>query len=286
MLLKLRKNLIEGKLGNLGLELIVVIVGILIAFEIDRWALGEFAALTNRVKQSYERYEFHSVYHGLHNFCGTVISSLYMDVLKDRLYCSAPDAPERRAAQTVIHRILDGLLRLMAPVLCFTAAEAWEYFKGQGQNPPIEDSIFFVDFPETDDIVRDPELEGRWARLLAVRSEITRVLEAARRDKQIGLSLDAEVVLQAKGELRDFLAGQIEQLKELCIVSNLRLAGDTEEGIVFTEAEAMDDFLVGVAPAPGGKCERCWTISPSVGESAAHPQLCKRCTDVVESLAG
>jgi isoleucyl-tRNA synthetase len=106
--------------------------------EIDRWALSKYAEMHERITRAYERYEFHAVYHGLHNFCGTTISSLYMDILKDRLYCSLPAGSERRAAQTVIYRILDGLLRLMAPILCFTAAEAWEHLHGLGEKAPLE----------------------------------------------------------------------------------------------------------------------------------------------------
>ncbi|MBV5317496.1 MAG: isoleucine--tRNA ligase [Desulfobulbaceae bacterium] len=254
---------------------------------IDRWALVKFAEITERITRSYERYEFHAVYHGLHNFCGTTISSLYMDVLKDRLYCSAPTGPERRAAQTVIYRILDGLLRLMAPILSFTAAEAWEHLHGQAPEAPLAQSIFFVDFPQVDDIVRDEAFNERWDKLLTLRGSITRVLEWARRDKVIGLSLDAEVVLRASGEWTDFLADNLDQLRELCIVSSLRLAqGEEEADFSFVEAEALPGVQIGVRPAPGTKCERCWTIATTVGEDQEHPALCARCAGVVRQLAG
>jgi len=191
--------------------------------EIDRWALGRYAELVRRVQRAYEEYEFHAIYHALHNFCGTVVSSLYMDILKDRLYCSLADDPGRRAAQSVIYRILDGLLRLMAPILCFTTAEAWEHLHGLGQDAPLEQSVFFAAFPEVDDIKEDPALDQRWEQLLAVRSEITRALEAARREKTIGLSLDAEVQLAAGGEMAVFLNDNLPLLKELCIVSALQV---------------------------------------------------------------
>ncbi|MCF6188818.1 MAG: isoleucine--tRNA ligase, partial [Desulfobulbaceae bacterium] len=181
--------------------------------EIDRWALSRYAELVKRVEKAYQEYEFHAIYHSLHNFCGTVVSSLYMDILKDRLYCSATDDPQRRAAQTVIYRMLDGLLRLMAPILCFTTAEAWEHFHGLAQDAPLEESIFFVDFPAVDDIAEDKELDTRWEQLLQVRSEITKVLEAARRDKVIGLSLDAEVQLRAGGDIGDFLKKNLALIK-------------------------------------------------------------------------
>lgn len=253
--------------------------------EMDRWALTKFAELSERVTSAYERYEFHAVYHGLHNFCGATISSLYMDVLKDRLYCSAPAGPERRAAQTVIYRILDGLLRLMSPILCFTTAEAWEHLHDLPQDAPLERSIFFADFAPVADIVEDETFQGRWDKLLSLRSAITRVLEGARRDKVIGLSLDAEVVVKVNGEWAAFLSGSLEQLRELCIVSGLRLARDGEDGnLAFVEAEALPGVEIAVAPAPGVKCERCWTIATSVGDDQEHPALCARCAAVVRQL--
>jgi len=257
--------------------------------EIDRWALARYAELVKRVEQAYEEYEFHAIYHRLHNFCGTVISSLYMDILKDRLYCSLADDPGRRAAQTVIHRILDGLLKMMAPILCFTTAEAWEHFKGLDQNAPIEESIFFTTFPAVDDIETDPDLDQRWERLLQIRGEITRVLEAARRDKVIGLSLDAEVILACDDpELAGFVRDNQALLKELCIVSALELQEDLPGGgnVESATGETLTDLRIAVRPATGEKCERCWVIDPSVGRDSDHPTLCARCSEVVRSLAG
>ena len=254
--------------------------------ELDRWALAKFAELNERLVDAYASYEFHAIYHGLHNFCGTTISSLYMDVLKDRLYCSTPAGPERRAAQTVVYRILDGLLRLMSPILCFTAAEAWEHLHGLEENAPLERSIFFADFPVTDDIERDPQFNERWTKLLNLRSAITRVLEVARRDKHIGLSLDAEVVLRVDEAWQRFLDGNLQQMQELCIVSNLRLAGDgDEDGLAWVDAEGLEGVQIAVGPAPGVKCERCWTIATSVGNDHEHPSLCARCAGVVRQLA-
>ena len=253
--------------------------------EIDRWALMKFAELNDRVIRAYERYEFHSIYHGLHNFCGTTISSLYMDVLKDRLYCSLPAGPERRAAQTVIYRLLDGLLKLMSPILCFTAAEAWEHLHGLDDGAPLERSIFFQDFSKTDDITCDEALNEQWNKLLALRGAITRELEKARQDKVIGLSLDAGIVLQADADWQDFLADRLHLLQELCIVSHLRLIGSEEAcELDMAAAENLQGIQIGVVPAPGAKCERCWTISSSVGTATDHPLLCSRCAAVVRQL--
>ncbi len=255
--------------------------------DLDRWALARFSGLCHRVVGSYMEYEFHTVYHGLHNFCGTVMSSLYLDVLKDRLYASAPDSVERRAAQTVIHRILDGLLRLMTPVLSFTAVEAWEHLHGLGSDGPVEDSVFFAEFPSVDDIPDDADFNATWDGLLEIRSEITRVLEAARREKVIGLSLDAEVLIQADGETASFLHDKWEKLKELCIVSSLQLVADIGkvENVDVVEAETVDGLKIAVRQAPGAKCARCWTISTSVGQDSDHPEACHRCARVVRSLS-
>ena len=280
------RNTLRFLLGNLSdFDPARDAVGPEALFEIDRWALARFAELTRRLTRAYERYEFHAVYHGLFNFCGTTISSLYMDILKDRLYCSAPNGPERRAAQTVMYRLLDGLLRLMAPVLCFTAAEAWEHLHGLGDKDPLDRSVFFATFPVVDDIVADAAFDERWSRLLSLRSAITRVLETARRDKLIGLSLDAEVVLQVNTDWQAFLAESLPLLQELCIVSNLRLQAAGDEDLVFTGTEGLDGVAIAVGPAPGDKCERCWTFSTSVGEDADHPTLCARCARVVRQLA-
>ena len=280
------RNTLRFLLGNLSdFDPARDAVGPEALFEIDRWALARFAELTRRLTRAYERYEFHAVYHGLFNFCGTTISSLYMDILKDRLYCSAPNGPERRAAQTVMYRLLDGLLRLMAPVLCFTAAEAWEHLHGLGDKDPLDRSVFFATFPAVDDIVADAAFDERWSRLLSLRSAITRVLETARRDKLIGLSLDAEVVLQVNTDWQAFLAESLPLLQELCIVSNLRLQAAGDEDLVFTGTEGLDGVAIAVRPAPGGKCERCWTFATSVGADADHPTLCARCARVVRQLA-
>jgi len=252
--------------------------------EIDRWALSKFAQVSRRVTLAYERYEFHAIYHALHNFCGTTVSSIYMDVLKDRLYCSLPAGPERRAAQTVIYRILDGLLRLMSPILCFTTAEAWEHLHGLAQNAPLEQSIFFASFAVVDDVAKDDAFDEQWNKLLNLRSGITRVLEAARRDKVIGLGLDAEVTLKLSDEWKTFLEDRLEQLQELCIVSSLRLDAGKSSGLSFVVDETIPGVEIAVAPAPGNKCERCWTISTTVGEDQEHPALCARCSQVVRQL--
>ena len=255
--------------------------------ELDRWALAEYGAMTRRLTKAYLNYEFHAVYHGLFQFCGVTMSSLYLDILKDRLYVSGTDDVGRRAAQTVIYRILDGLLRLMAPVLSFTAAEAWEHFQGLAQDAPVEKSIFFASFPKVDDLETDGEQDKTWKQLFEVRSEITRVLEAARRDKTIGLSLDAEVLIQADGEIGDFLKDKWDILQEICIVSKMRAEENLDDldGVSPVSAEGIAGLKIGVRQASGDKCERCWTLSPTVGQDGQHPTICDSCVAVVNRIS-
>ena len=238
--------------------------------EIDRFALHRLQALVARVRRGYERFEFHAVYHGLHNFCVVDMSSFYLDVLKDRLYTSPPKSPARRAAQTVLYEVLTALVRLMAPVLSFTAEEIWDYLPG-----PKEQSVFLAALPEVQGELVDAALAERWEELLAVRSEVLKPLEAARKDKLIGHSLEAAVTLYPGEQLAQRLAPFENELAILFIVSQARLAqGEPPEGAFRSEVLPL---AVAVAKAGGEKCERCWMRLPSVGESAAAPTLCRRC---------
>jgi isoleucyl-tRNA synthetase len=253
--------------------------------EIDRWALDRFEELKERVTAAYERYEFHSIYQGLNYFCGMTMSAFYLDILKDRLYCSGKVSPLRRAAQTVLHEILDGLLRLMTPVLSFTAAESWESLYGLAPEAPLDQSVFFVEFPPLRQERRDSELEGRWEKLVMVRSEITRALEGARREKVIGHPLEAEILLQVSGEWAEFIHQEWLTIKDVCIVSELTPCDDVAAlGLTPYVGTELAGVSVAVRPAPGEKCERCWIRSVTVGESLAHPQLCGRCASVVTEM--
>ena len=250
--------------------------------EIDRWALTKFEELQEKIKQSYERFEFHAIYHGLNYFCGTTLSAFYLDILKDRLYASAGASPVRRAAQTALFHIADGLLRLMSPILCFTASEAWNVLYRLGENGPIDREIHFAEFSPTRDLVCDTATMEKWSQLIKVRSEVTKALELARREKVIGHPLEAEVALSADGKLMEFLNPSWETLREISIVSELtRLKHeDKTEGIRF-ESEEIPGLTVQVLPAKGEKCERCWMRATSVGSHPLHPTLCLRCSDVL-----
>ncbi len=253
--------------------------------EIDRWALAKFEELKNKIRQNYETYEFHSIYHSLNYFCGTTMSAFYLDILKDRLYTSAPDSHARRSAQTALYQILDGLLRLMNPILCFTAAEAWNALKGLGENGPIEQEIHFTEFTPANTLVLDDLMMEKWTKLIRIRSEITKALEIARREKVIGHPLEAEVLVTAGEELGSFMAGEWDTIKSISIISELAvLQGDSPiAGIRFT-SEELPGMVIQVQPARGEKCERCWIRSTRVGTIAAHPAICDRCAGVLVEM--
>ena len=253
--------------------------------EIDRWALGRFEELKERVVAAYQRYEFHSIHQGLNYFCGMSMSAFYLDILKDRLYCSGQNSLPRRAAQTVLHQILDGLLRLMTPVLSFTAAESWEALYRLAPDAPLDQSVFFVEFPPLHSERRDSELEGRWDKLVMVRSEITKALEGARQGKVIGHPLEAEVLLQVGGEWVEFINQEWQTIKDICIVSELTPCDDFAV-LALTPYVSCElaGLSVAVRQATGEKCERCWIRSTTVGQTLVHPQLCARCAAVVAEM--
>ncbi|HEX7124771.1 MAG TPA: isoleucine--tRNA ligase [Thermodesulfobacteriota bacterium] len=252
--------------------------------EIDRWALHKLAKVTRRVREAYDAYQFHVVYHTLHNFCAVELSAIYFDVLKDRLYTSPRASAPRRAAQTVMHEVLDALVRLMAPILSFTAEEVWGYMSKTYRGQPREASVHLAHFPDVEAAWLDEALEARWERLLAVRAEVAKALEAARRDKVIGASLDAQVTLGAEGELAAFLEGARRELAPLFIVSHVQLAaGPVAGGFVST---AIPGLSVAVTQAPGRKCARCWSYTTDVGRDPGHPDLCARCAGAVAASPG
>ena len=254
--------------------------------ELDRWALARFEELKERIVAAYGRYEFHTVYHALNYFCGMTMSAFYLDIIKDRLYVSGTASPLRRGAQTVLYQIAEGMLQLMAPILCFTAAEAWDALKGRTSQDDLTGSIYFTDFPPVNSAHRlDEATEQRWKRLVRIRADITRALEKARTAKVIGHSLEAEVLLAGSGELGEFLADQEPMLKEITIVSALRLVQPQElTGLEICPGEEVEGLQVAVRPAPGEKCERCWIRSTSVGSFTDHHTLCARCHTVITTM--
>jgi isoleucyl-tRNA synthetase len=255
---------------------------------VDGWAMLRLHRTIERVRKAYEAYEFHLAFQSLHNFCAVDLSALYLDVLKDRLYTSAADSPERRAAQTVCHRILDALVRLMAPVLSFTAEEVWDHFRVADRAR----SVHLTDFPAVDRTWLDEKREHTWEVLLRVRGDAAKALEQARAAKLIGAALDAHVTLYASDpELRPRLEGAGRRLlRELFIVSSLDLVpevppaglGTGRDRVVLRET-AVPGLAVEVRHAEGKKCGRCWTWSLAVGRDPVHPALCERCLPIIST---
>ncbi len=251
-------------------------------WEIDRWALYRLANLTGRVLKSYEDFEFHGVFHALNNFCAVDMSALYLDILKDRLYTAAKNSMERRAAQRTLCEILVTLCRLMAPILSFTAEEVWQHLPATARDT---ESIHLAKFPSVEARYLDSDLASRWERLLAVREEVARALEMARKERQIGSSLEAEVKLYTQGGLMEFLRGYLKDLPMVFIVSGVTLAELPANRSDILWSQSIEDLGVKVVQATGQKCERCWNYCPSVGQDTHHPTLCDRCVKVITEQA-
>ncbi|MCJ7685281.1 MAG: isoleucine--tRNA ligase [Desulfobacteraceae bacterium] len=247
--------------------------------ELDRWALNRIQELNGRVLKAYEDFNFHLVYHNLHNFCVLDLSSFYLDIIKDRLYTSPKESAARRSAQSVMHDILETLVRLMAPVLSFTADEIWQYMTGKERPVSVHADIFLPLKEE----YRDAELAERWEGIISVRKEVTKVLELARKEKSIGHPLDASVRLGLSPKLAEKLAPYEDQLRSIFIVSSVDLVEiDQLEGGF--ESETVPGLKVEVSPSLDPKCQRCWIHDPSVGDDKNHPNTCERCRNVLDEI--
>ena len=241
--------------------------------EIDRWALSRLEGLVTRVERSYDEYEFHVLYHAVHNFCSLDMSAFYLDVLKDRLYITPPKSLARRSAQTAMYRILDALTRLIAPVLSFTADEIWRELPGRR-----EESVHMAGFPRFEASLVDADLETRYERLLKVRADVAKALELARNEKRIGGSLEARVRIAAPAEYQELLSSYAQALPTLFIVSQVELSDHLSDGVA---GENVPGLRVAITPAEGEKCARCWNYATSVGQWDAHPEVCHRCQEAL-----
>jgi len=247
--------------------------------EIDRWALNRLQGLVRRVTEAYERFDFHEVFHTIYNFCVVDMSSFYLDILKDRLYTFVPDSTERRAAQWAMHRILNTMTRLMAPVVSFTAEEVWQFMTGDKT-----ESVFLSDFPAVDDGFVDEGLEERWKGLIEVRSVVNKAIEIKRAEKTIGNSLEAKVTLFADKARLALLRSYEDFLPTLFIVSQAHAGDYTDAPEDAYRDEEVDGLAVVVEHAEGDKCLRCWNWSTTVGEFADAQEVCQRCYHVLKSL--
>jgi isoleucyl-tRNA synthetase len=244
--------------------------------EVDRFALDRLQAFVARCGRAYDAFEFHAVYHALNNFCSVDLSALYLDIVKDRLYCEGATSMERRSAQTTLHALLDGLVRVMAPVLSFTAEEIWSCMPGDEARPA---SVHLADFPCPDPTRIDAALAGDWERLLEVRAAVTKALEALRQRGEIGHSLEASVRLGAAGALGVLLESRRALLAEILIVSQVEvLPSEQVRG-----ESTMAGLAIEVERAAGQKCARCWNWRLDVGGDPRFPSVCGRCAAVLAS---
>ena len=229
---------------------------------IDRWILERLNHVIADCRSAYESFEFHKVYHTLNQFCAVDLSSLYIDITKDRMYCDAPDSPRRRATQMAMHQIFDALCRLLAPILVFTAEEAWRY-SGAGGSIHLQELLRPQD--------RHDEASAQIAELLKLRGVIGQALERARQEKLIGNALEAAVVLHSDSDVTTKI--DKEKLEEFFILSDLTIHQAKEASASVTKTSYQ-------------KCARCWRHRPTVGASKAHPDLCDRCESVVTRVIG
>ena len=237
--------------------------------EMDRWALHQLQKLISRVREAYENFEFHVVYHSVQNFCAVEMSALYFDILKDRLYTFPAHSAGRRSGQTVLYEILKALTRLMAPILSFPAEEVWKYIPAE---PGKAESVHLTAFPEVQKEYLDDALNERWERIWEMRAIVTKALEEARKEKKIGLSLDAQVHLHLPEKLFSFVQCCEKDLKSIFIVSSVTLH----------QGEGEKELRVEVSRADGKKCERCWNYDVTVGHHTEHQAICNRCVEAIQ----
>ena len=237
-------------------------------FEIDKWAMQQLQKLITNVRQAYESFAFHKVFSLIYNFCTIEMSSIYMDVLKDRMYCDTANSLSRRSGQTAMHKILDCLVRILAPILVHTAEETWAAMRFKSQDA---ESVHLAEMPKVEDTIDWRSREAMWEKIMWLRDEVLRVLEALRQEQKIGSNQEACVIVycadeELTGILKEF---GLEQFAALCIVSEVKLLKGSGETTVVAEKSNYQ------------KCQRCWNYWPSVGADGEHPDLCERCVLVV-----
>lgn len=245
--------------------------------ELDKYALMKLDEVIAIARKGYDEYEYHTTAHALHNFCVVDMSNFYFDVLKDRLYTTAPDSKSRRAAQTVLYKVLDALTLILTPILAFTCDEIWTAMKhNKSRNP---EGPLFNNIPTADYIETDEAFIAKWDRIHEIRTDVQKALELARNEKVIGKPLEAKVTLYADGELADFLKSELKSLPEIFITSAVEIADG--EGEFKGDVKGLS---ITVNKADGEKCERCWKFSDTVGQDSEHPTLCAHCAETMKQL--
>lgn len=249
--------------------------------ELDRWALLRMEQVKETVLKAYDDYEFHVMYHAVHNFCTVDLSAIYLDILKDRLYTEKADSKLRRSAQTAMYEILTTLVRLVAPVLCFTSEEVWQALPNKEER---EWSVHMSDMPKVNEAYLDKELDEKWKKRLAVRSVAMKALEEARQAKVIGHPLDAEVTVYADGEAYDIVKAMEKELADFLLVSQTHIVSGTATAPENAASNEEGTVKSSVAVCTLAKCERCWKRSADVDADPKHPGVCARCAHVLTEM--
>ncbi len=246
-------------------------------YDIDKWALIKLNEIIDKSIASYDSFDFHIIFHAIHNFCVVDLSNFYLDICKDRLYVEKADSISRKAAQTTIYKILVALTKIIAPILSFTADEIWNYIPKTTEMKDIK-SVLLTDMPEKESILVSPDFAEKFEKIHAIRDEVKKALEIARAEKVIGASLESKITLYFNDDnLRTFANENVEDLAAIFIASEVEIA-KTGEGSFKAETLPLS---VKVEKAEGEKCERCWTFSKTVGEDNEHSTLCARCRKII-----
>ncbi|MCK5312529.1 MAG: class I tRNA ligase family protein, partial [Desulfobacteraceae bacterium] len=248
--------------------------------ELDRFILHKYSLVVQTSLKAYEDFEFHKIYHTLYNFCIVDLSSFYLDIIKDRLYVNPENEIERRNSQTVMYIILDSIVRIMAPVLSFTADEIWNFMP---EYDGKEESVSLASMAVYDDKFRDDKLSAKWETILNIRAEVTKALEEARVAKLIGHPLDASIAIKLPDqEYKDIFSSLNEDLRDLFIVSNVTISEDLDDTAY--QGQEIENLKILVQRAIGEKCERCWRYDTTIGENNDHPTICSRCVTALKKI--
>jgi isoleucyl-tRNA synthetase len=243
--------------------------------ELDRWVLNQTVIMQNEIENAYDCYQFHHIYQKLHHFCVVILGNFYLDIIKDRIYTTRIDSLPRRSSQTALFHIAECFVRWISPVLSFTAEEIWGYLPGEHGGSVFLDE-WYTGTPE----LLDSDMES-WSRIIAVREEVSKVLEALRGEGKIGSSLDAEVSIYCDGDDHSALASLHDELRFVMITSYAFVQGLGEK-----PDEAIQSGINGVwihaVASEHDKCVRCWHHREDVGQDGKHPELCPRCVENVD----
>ncbi len=248
----------------------------------DRFVLHRLHTVVAKALRSYDTYEFHKIYHALYNFCVVDLSSFYLDIIKDRLYIMPPDDTSRRNAQTVMYMTLDAVVRVMAPILSFTAEEIWKRMPGYDGR---EESVHLSRMPDVNEKWEDNDLSARWEKVLEVRGQVSKALEEARAAKLIGHPLDAavDIKLPETGKYREIFQNLDEPLSDIFIVSSATLVEQGPEDAF--ASDEVEGLFISVRHAGGEKCARCWRYDSDIGKASDdHPDACGRCVDALKKI--